>query len=411
MDNLISNLNNLIGKDEIKAQQAASYLINNSDVELFQKLVEKTDFLFDFVRNNVLARLDKAINKNNFCNIINLFKIYSPYYDDFFVSILSKHANQDLTDTILELLEKGTVAEKTYASKYFYYIPDTVALEILNKYAFCEDEYLSYNSAEALGQMQDDISFDIALSYLKSSDDFERLKAVKFFCAYGRNYPLKDIFDAMKSSKMPENIAGQIPYMQSILDLLDIDETKEDALYTVDYILSGLGEILPISDIFQFELFEVIEFLINVNKQENNLSGKISEILLKALSKFKLFNENNEYIFDEDKNTKYEVNAIFKLLKGQSNEFWNLQKDFIIDELNQNNNRILSVLPVIVEFNITDSIIEIRRILKNSTNEIILCEALSALKNLGSILEEDFNVVYSKVKNPNIKAIIDNLKN
>ena len=410
MDNLISILNNLTGKDEIKAQQAADYLINCSDIDLFKKLVEKTDFLFDFVRNNVLLRLEKAVNKNNFKNIINFFKVYSSYYDDFFAAILAKHANQDLTDNILEFLEKGSLSEKTYAAKYFYYIPDTVALEILGKYAFCDDENLSYNAAEALGQMQDDISFDIALSYLKSSDDFERLKAVKFFCAYGKNFPLEDIFEAMKSSKMPENIAGQIPYMQSLVELLKSSQEKENALYVIDYILSGLGEILPLSDIFQFELFEVIEILIDINKEYNNLSGKISEILLKALSKFKLFNENNEYIFDEDKNTRYEINAIFKLLKNQSNEFWNRQKNFIIDELNQSDNRILAVLPILVEFNITDAKMGIREILRNSTNEIILCEALSALKSLGNLLDEDFNVVYDKVNNPNIIAIIDNLK-
>ena len=410
MDSLISILNDLIGKDEVKAQQAADYLINTSDIELFKKLVEKTDFLFDFVKNNVLSRLDKAVNKKNFKNVINLFKVYSFYYDDFFASILAKHANQDLTDNIFELLEKGTMAEKTYAAKYFYYIPDTVALEILSKYAFCEDEYLSYNSAEALGQMQDDISYDIALSYLKSSDDFEKLKAVKFFCAYGKNYPLDDIFEAMKTSKMPENIAGQIPYMLSVIDLFDSVMYKENVLYTIDYIISGLGEILPLSDIFQFELYEVFEMLINTNKSVNIYNGKISEILLKSLSKFKLFNENDEYIFDEDKSTKYEVNAIYKLLKSQDNEFWINQKKLIIDELNQSDDRILSVLPIIVEFNIIDAIDGIRKIINDSTNEIILCEALSSLKSLGFVFEEDFNVVYLKIKNPNIKAIVDKLK-
>ena len=113
----------------------------------------------------------------------------------------------------MELLEKGTTAQKTYAAKYFSYIPDTVAIDLLSKYAFNDDENLSYNCAEALGQMYDETSFKIALGSLATDDDFDKLKAIKFFVAYGKNYPLKEIFNAMKSSKMPENIAGQIPYM------------------------------------------------------------------------------------------------------------------------------------------------------------------------------------------------------
>ncbi len=191
MESLDLYLKNLIGKDEKKAAEAAEYLVNNSDVKLFGMLVDKSDFLFDFVRNNVYKRIENVITKDNFKNLINFFDIYSVYYDDFFANIIAMHANESVTDEIFELLEKGTTAQKTYAAKYFSVIPDTVALEPLSNYAFCDDEYLSYNSAEALGQMQDDISFDIALNNLESDDDFERLKAVKFLAAYGNNYTFK----------------------------------------------------------------------------------------------------------------------------------------------------------------------------------------------------------------------------
>ena len=63
MQNIDLYLKNLTAKDEKKAQEAAFYLINNSDVELYKVLVEKTDFLFDFVRANVLKRIEKAVNK------------------------------------------------------------------------------------------------------------------------------------------------------------------------------------------------------------------------------------------------------------------------------------------------------------------------------------------------------------
>lgn len=400
----------LIGKDESSAVNAASYLVNSADTNLYKALVEKSDFLFDFVRNNVCKRIESVITKDNFKNVIKFFDVYSSYYDDLFASIISKHANEDVTDEIFELLDKGTLAQKTYAAKYFSYIPDTVALELLSKYAFSDDEYLSFNSAEALGQMQDDISFDIALNTLESDDDFEKLKAVKFFNAYGKNFPLKNIFKAMKTSKMPENIAGQIPYMESLFTLLK-SKYKEDALIVIDNIILGLGEILPLSDIFQFELYEVINFLINENKNNNEYSGKISEILLSAYLKFSMFAENQEYIFDEDKETKREVASIWKLLQAQNTEFWTKQKEFLNSELESSEDRIISALRIISEFKINSNSEKIKTLINNTQNEIIICEALTTLKQLNSLSDIDFNKILDKVKNPNIKAIIENINN
>lgn len=409
MENLDIWLKDITGKDESRALNAAQYLIDNADIKLFAKLADKTDYLFDFVRNNVFNRINKSVNKSNFKNIIKLFSIYSPYYDDLFALILAKHADEDLTDEIFDLLEKGSIEQKTYAAKYFYYIPDTIALESLGKYAFSSDENLSYNAAETLGQMQDDISYDIALSLLQSDDDFEKLKAVKFFTAYHRNYPLKEIFTAMKQSKMPENIAGQIPYAESILKLLEVEQTKDDALTAFGYIISGLGEILPISDIFQFELFDLAEYLIDINKQENVFAGKISVLLLKMYSKFLLFTDNQEYVFDETQDVKYEVNAVYKLLKSQNEAFWNSQKKFVISELDKDKERKLQALSVISEFSVNSAYDLLKDIINRDNDEIILYETLSALKSLNKLTSEDIAVVIPKIHNPNIKAIIENL--
>lgn len=408
MTNIDLYLKNLTAKDEQKAQEAANYLVNSADIRFFSELVAKSDFLFDFVRNNVCKRIEKAVNKENFLNLIKFFDIYSCYYDDLFASILAKHANEDLTDKIFEMLESGTYDQKAYAAKYFSYIPDTVAIDLLSKAAFFDDESLSYNAAEALGQMHDDISFKIALSNLNSEDDFEQLKAVKFFVAYGRDYPLKEIFLALKKSKMPENIAGQIPYIVSLVELLN-SENKQNALVVIDNILSGLGEILPLSDIFQFELYEIIEYLLNQNKIENENSGKIAEILLKAYAKFKLFTENQEYIFDEDKDTKHEISSIQKLLQAQSLDFWNNQKHIVLKELKASDDRILEVIPIVEEFGITEAVEDLK-VLLESENEIVVCEALTALKTLQAVDGIDFGCVLARITNENIKAMIENLK-
>lgn len=407
MKNTETLLKELTGKDDAKALEAARYMIDNSDINLFKLLTDKSDFLFNFVKNNVCNRIDKAITKDNFENIINFFSIYSPDYDDLFASILAKNANQNLTDKIFDMLSNGTPEQKAYCAKYFYYIPDTVSIELLSKYAFSDDEALAYNATEALSQMRDDICFDIALNNLNSDDDFEKLKAVKFFVAYGRNYPFKEIFEAVRKSKMPENLAGQVPYMISLVELIN-SKNEEDGLHIFDHILNGFGEILPLSEVFQFEIFEITDNLIEKNKEQNKFESLIAEILLKAHMKFLMFEENQEYTFDETKEVKHEISSIAKLLKAQNKEYWDLQKHFILKELNASKTEILEALPIIAEFNIAEAIPQIKELL-NYEDEVVICEALSTLKKLNVLEKNDIEPIISKIKNPNIKAIIENL--
>lgn len=409
MTDLELYLKNLTAKDEKKAMEAAFYLVNNSDVSLFKLLVEKSDFLFDFIRNNVCNRIEKVVTKENYRNLIKFFDVYSVYYDDLFAKIFLKYANEELTDEMYSLLENGSVSQKSYAAKYFSYVPDTISVDLLSESAFSDDEYLSFNSAEALGQMEDAFSFETTIKKLESEDDFEKLKAVKFFTAYGKNHPFEKIFVALKNSKMPENIAGQIPYMESLLVLMSKEEYKNEVLLVLENILSGLGEILPLSDIFQFELYEMLEKLSNENAQPNDFSGKVSEILLLALAKFTMFIENQEYIFDEDKDTKAEVEAISKLLQSKGDDFWKKQKQFVLAELKQSNDRILSVLPVIKEFVLLDAKDDLLSLLK-SNDEILLCEVVSTLNVLNAIDNIDFDMVLERIKNPNIKAVIENIR-
>jgi len=107
----------------------------------------------------------------------------------------------------------------------------------------------------------DEQSFNNALEKLKSDDEFEKLSAVKFLSAYGNKEVLPEIFMVMRKSAMAENIAGEIPYIENLFELLD--KYYVDALLTLNYIVNGLGEILPLSLVFDFELFEVFERLIN----------------------------------------------------------------------------------------------------------------------------------------------------
>ncbi|MBS4759758.1 MAG: HEAT repeat domain-containing protein [Clostridium sp.] len=407
MTNKEQLVKDLTAKDEQKALHAAKEIIDNADVEAFKLLAQKSDFLFDFVKNNVNKRLQKAINKDNYRNLFKFLDVYSPDFEDTIVGSFAGFANEDLTDEIMELFEKGTDNEKAYCAKYFSYIPDTIAADILIQYAFSDNEAISFNSAKALGAMKIQEAYDKAIELLNSDDDFTVLKAVKFLIAYEDKNAVKDLLQAMEKSSMSENIAGEIPYLQSLMELLQEDITS--ALTCLDNILSGLGEILPLNQIFCFEMFDVLSYLITYNGQNKNPQAAV--VLLKALSKFEMLNENDEYTFDEDKNTKQEISEIYTILKRQQEYFWNAQKKLAILEISESSataGRISSALRVACEYNLTTAEENIKSLL-NSQNEILLCEAVSALKQINKLDGINKEEVLAKVHDENKKAIINSL--
>ena len=397
----------LTAKDEQKAFAAAQSLINNKNTEAFQILADKSEFLFDFVKNNVNKRLQKAINEKNFRNLFGFLKIYAPDFEDTIVGTFASYANEDLTDEMLELLENGTESEKTYSAKYFSYIPDTISADLLTDYALNNDnEALAFNAAKALGSMQIDSAYNKAVELLDSDDDFTVLKAVKFLVAYENKDAVDALFKAMEKSSMSENIAGEIPYLESLLTL--VQTKKEPALMCLENILSGLGEILPLNQVFNFELYDILAFLISDNQKNKNPQTAV--VLLSALAKFDTLANNEEYTFDEDKSTKQEVQEIYNLLKSQQEYFWNAQKRLAVQELQSAPLRVSSALQMICEFKIKDAEEEVKKLL-DSDNEIIVCEAAAALKQLDALAGIDKAEILSKIKDENKKAIIESLFN
>ncbi len=397
----------LTAKDEQKAFAAAQSLINNKNTEAFQILADKSEFLFDFVKNNVNKRLQKAINEKNFRNLFGFLKIYAPDFEDTIVGAFASYANEDLTDEMLELLENGTESEKTYSAKYFSYIPDTISADLLTDYALNNDnEALAFNAAKALGSMQIDSAYNKAVELLDSDDDFTVLKAVKFLVAYENKDAVDALFKAMEKSSMSENIAGEIPYLESLLTL--VQTKKEPALMCLENILSGLGEILPLNQVFNFELYDILAFLISDNQKNKNPQTAV--VLLSALAKFDTLANNEEYTFDEDKSTKQEVQEIYNLLKSQQEYFWNAQKRLAVQELQSAPLRVSSALQMICEFKIKDAEEEVKKLL-DSDNEIIVCEAAAALKQLDALVGIDKAEILSKIKDENKKAIIESLFN
>lgn len=382
-------LKKLTGKNPKDFEPVAYELINAPDVELFAELVSQDDFLFDFVKQNVAKRLSKICNESNYLNLLKFIKYYSPDYEDFIISNLVEYADEDLTDRMLEIFENGSENEKIYCAKFFAYIQDPLALDLLKKNAYSENSYLSGNCASTLAILGDKDSFNSAIKMLDNEDNFKVLAAVRFLIAYGNKEALSDIIKAMKHSSFSENIAGEIPYLYDLLLLYEFN--REDCLYTLNLIINGLGEILGLSSVFDFQLYDIFEMLI-----KNNPDSISAVVILNAQDKFNTLTENDEYLFDETKDTKQEVLDIKNLLNTINKKELNSLSE---KELNENS------LFVYTALDFTKNTDKVRKLL-TSENQTLVLRALEILKKLGSISDEDRKTAFNSVSNENIKNVI-----
>ena len=383
------NLKKLTGKNPKDFEPLAYALINTPDVELFAELVGSDDFLFDFVKQNVANRLSKVCNESNYMNLLALLKYYSPFYEDFIVSNLVKFANEDLTDKLLEIFENGTDEEKTYCAKFFAFVQDPLALEFLQKNAYSENSALSSNCASTLALLGDKTSYMQALEKLNSDDEFTILDGVKFLVSYGDKAVVPEVISAMKKSSMAENIAGELLYLTNLFELYK--QNQEDGLFVLNSIINGLGEILGLAQIFDFRLYEFLEMLINGHKY-----SKVAVVLINAVDKFDTLTENDEYLFDETKDTKQEVNDIKKLLSTMNiGELYAL----VDEELEDGSLFVFSAL----EF--TEDENKVRSLL-SSANPTVVLKALEVLKILGVLTNEDKQKALDSVSDENLQGVI-----
>lgn len=383
------NLKKLTGKNPKDFEPVAYSVINNPDVDLFAELVEQDDYLFDFVKQNVASRLAKVCNESNYMNLLPLLKYYSPSYEDFIVSKLAEYADEDLTDTLLDLFENGSDDEKTYCAKFFSYIQDPLAIDYLKANAYSENPALSSNCASTLAQLGEISIYNEALEKLKSVDDFEKLDAVKFLVSYGNKDAIVEILSVMKVSPMAENMAGELLYLTDLFDLLKTSEN--DGLFVLNLVLNGLGEILGLAQVFDFRLYEVLESLM-----DSDITSSKAVVLLNALDKFETLTENDEYLFDEAKDVKQEVLDIKKLLKA-------LDKNFLLSKIDNELNS--DSLFVYTALDLTDNVQRVRELL-SVDNQTIILKSLETLKRLNNLSNEDKLSALKLVTNENIKSVI-----
>ena len=192
----------------------------------------------------------------------------------------------------------------------------------------------------------------------------------------------------MKTSAMPENIAGEIPYLSNLFELLKTNRT--DGLIVLNQIINGLGEILGLGQVFDFQLYEILEMLLSEAQ-----TSESAVVLLNAKEKFETLTENDEYLFDETKEVKQEIFEIKKLLSKVK------ASQIIEEEISENSPFVFTAI------DLTTSTDKIRNLLFNATNQTLVLKAIEALKERNNLTQNDKISALKLVTDSNIKNIIN----
>lgn len=410
MDLGTQNLNNLISKDEKLSKAAAESIINNSDFDSWVKLCEKSEFLFDFLKDKIIKNLANAVTSKNLHVTFQFIKVYNADFEDFITKVWLKFANEDLTDKILEFLETGTNEEQTYAAGYFYYINDSLALEALKEKVFSNFEPLAQNCARALSKFDDKELYNSAIDIIKSDiDDFEKYKYVDFLVSYGKKEAFNELYAYLENSYAKGFIASSILYLKSFHEIIQEGQLNK-ALRIFDIILSSYPEEISLDTVLDFEIFDFLRFL--MQKIEFNGSGTnfenleesyIKRLILKAKYKFNLISREDIYTFDLTKSIKKEINDMSAFLNTTKTDLFNgLEKELQIKD----KERILEAFDVILNFGKIEFSNNIKEIVMYTKYEDLISEGIKVLKafNRLNLIQKD--EILTKLKNENIKAIV-----
>ena len=383
----------LTGKNPEEYENVAKSLVDNSDVNLFAKLVKQDDFLFDFVRNNVSNRIRRACNKNNYLNLMNFLDYYSPSYDTMIAEVLYEYGGLELLPVMKEIFLDSDEGKKAYASKYFSYVPKEYLEDIIpliRQTAKSEFEPLSTNSIDILSKINDEISKAEAYEALKSNDEFEQYKAVKFLTTYQAKDALNQIINVMKKSTLSENIASEIPYLVAPEELAKSD----DGILVLCNIVNAIPEIISPGAAIDYNLFNIFEDL-----YINNLTSTSAVLLRLAKDKFAQLTENEEYLFDCDKNVKDEVYAINSLLSGVNK---NKLESLLYDELYDESDFVFFAIDYVDELEELETLLD-------SSNQTLILKVLTLLKEKQQLTSAHKELALSNITSQDIRMVAEAL--
>ena len=371
------NAKNLISKDNELSKKAAFEILNTCDTESFKTICDNSEQMFDFVIDKVVKNLTHATNEGNIKSTFEFAKTYNPTIGQFINNVWLKFANEDLTDEILEILENGTNEQKIYAAKYFEKINDPLALELLSKYAFCDNTDLSTACATALGAFNDSASHDVAISMLNEDDDFKKFSAMAFLINYAKKDDISTILKELENSPFAANIAAEILYKYNLEELKNT-LNKDEILKLYNEIISSYPEDIGLETIFDFNL---LNFTKEYFTDKNSLANRVIADLKNVIS---LINADNIYTYDLNKNCINNIKKIDEVL-----EKYKPDANIISDELFQTQKRAQRAINTLIALGDTSCCEKIEKLYTTTNDPLLLCECARAAKNLGFKLEKE----------------------
>lgn len=382
----------LTGKNPSEYEPIAKAMIDNSDIELFKKLVEQDDFLFEFIKDNVAKRIQKACNSDNYINLLDFLGVYSPSYDTVIAEVLYNYGGDAVFVRMKDLFLNGSEQQKAYAMKYFSLALSDDVRELLpqiREAAKSDFEPLAMNSIEVLAALNDEVSKNEAIQKLDCNDEFEQYNAVKFLVSYGAKDVLPKLIETMKKSGLSENIASELPYLVPLNELLEND--YENGLLVMANIINSIPEIISPSAVCNYDLRNAFDYIIS-----RPLDSASSVVLRMAKDKFEELTSNEEYLFDTDKNTKDEIKSINSILASLNSSKLN---SFLYDELYDESDFVFFALDYVDEVEELETLLE-------SKNQTLILKTLTIMKDKGFLDPKHKDIALQNITNSDIKNII-----
>ena len=307
-DNFIKNITS---KDINISKNTILNMINSASIECFKELCEKSDFIFPFLKERIVKDFVKLINKEDLKTVFEFSKIYCYDFENLILNSWLKFADEDLTDEILELFEKGTDEQKAYCALYFSHIKDSLALEFLNKYAYSNFEPLKINCAQALSAFKDkNIYEDMKKIILNNDDDFEKTLAFLFISAYKGDDAVNFVIDNCFNNPFKIQIISNLLDFNCFESLKNLKQDKVIQIFLT--LIEGYPEDIGLETIEYYKILDYVKLINSYNTQY------AKNALLAAREKFAEFFENDIYQYDLDKNTKQYLKEVNVFLRNPS---------------------------------------------------------------------------------------------
>lgn len=301
-------LNNLTSKDFNLQKTASKILIDSKDTNAFKILCEKSEFLFDFIKEKINTNLFNAVCEKNIFNLFEFMKIYSDDFKDFIVNSLAKYDSKEIKDKMFDLLQNGTYEEKTYSILYYLKIKDSTVLGFAKENINSEFQPLKEVSIKYLAQNKDEEEFNKQIEVLSSdSDIYEKMNSVEFLCIYGDEKGFYPVYNLLKETSFDEIIAANILLIKDFVEL--IKEDKEDEILTIySSLIYNFPDNITFNEIQYYNNEGIFDYLV---ESDNNFSSLIL-LFLKDKLNSTLFDEN--YSLDFSGKIKQEAKDFLNIL-------------------------------------------------------------------------------------------------